>query len=165
MRRDMTDQPSTSALATANAIRRSLGDFARHMRSLRDDHGVSASKLSVLGWLRRAGRPLSASELARLEKLQPQSLTRIIAELHAEGFIECRKNSSDKRQLDIQISEKGTELLTRDARRQNEWLVAAMEDQMTNAERAVLSAAAEVLDRVCLSELRDKGATGLPGRT
>lgn len=150
----MADRSSSSTLAAANAIRRSFGDFARRMRALREDHGVSASKLSVLGRLHRAAGPTSATELARLEKLQPQSLTRIIAELESEGLIERKQNASDRRQLDIQLSAKGAELLIQDARRQNEWLTAAMEHQMTSAERAVLAVAAEVLDRIGRSEIQ-----------
>jgi DNA-binding MarR family transcriptional regulator len=150
----VADHSSSSTLATANAIRRSLADFARRMRALREDHGVSASKLSLLGRLHRTAGPTSATELARFEKLQPQSLTRIIAELESEGFIERKQNASDRRQLDIQLLAKGAELLIQDARRQNEWLTAAMEHQMTSAERAVLAVAAEILDRIGRSEIQ-----------
>jgi len=147
----MTNSPP-STFAAANAIRRSLGDFARCLRALREDHGVSASKLSILGRLHHAAGPMSASALARLERLQPQSLTRIITELESEVFIEKKQTASDRRKLDIQILEKGPKLLTRDARRQNEWLTAAMA-QMTPAERAVLAVAAEVLDRIGRNEM------------
>ena len=157
----MTDRSTSSTLAMANAIRRSFGDFARRMRALRENHNVSASKLSVLGRLHRAAGPMSATALARLENLQPQSLTRIIAELESEGFIEKKQNVSDRRQFDIQLLAKGTELLIQDARRQNEWLTAAMDHQMTPAERAVLAVAAEVLDRIGGSEIQS--ATTEPG--
>jgi DNA-binding MarR family transcriptional regulator len=143
----MTDL-ALDRLASANQIRRRLADFARQMRALRAAHGVSASKLSVLGRLLRAGLPLSATQLARLEKLQPQSLTRIIAELDADGFIVRRQNESDRRHLDIEISEKGRELLVRDALRQNQWLAGAMEDKLSPAERAVLALAVEMLERL-----------------
>ncbi len=135
-------------LASANLIRRRLADFARQMRALRDAHGVSASKLSALGRLLRAGHPLSATELARLERLQPQSLTRIIAELEIDGLIVRRQNETDRRQLDIEISEKGRELLFRDAHRQNQWLAGAMEEKLTPAERAFLALAVGLLDRL-----------------
>jgi DNA-binding MarR family transcriptional regulator len=144
----MTGVASSSPLAAANHIRRSVANFARRMRAMRDDHGVSASKLSALGRLQRAGRPLRATELARLERLQPQSLTRIIADLEGDGFIVRRQNEHDRRQFDIAISQAGTELLTRDARRQNKWLAGAMADKLTPAERAILALAAELLDRL-----------------
>ena len=144
----MTDAVPAGSLAAANLLRRSLSDFARRMRGLRDAHGVSASKLSVLGRLYRAGRPLSATELARLERLQPQSLTRIIADLETDGFILRSRNESDARQLDIAISEAGSMLLMRDAHRQNIWLAKAMDERLTPAERAILALSAELLDRL-----------------
>ncbi len=135
-------------IGTANLIRRSLADFARRMRSMRADHGVSASKLSVLGRLVRAGRPLTATDLAALERLQPQSLTRIIADLDENGFIVRTQNPQDRRQLDIAISSAGLDLIHADARRQSEWLADAMANQLTPAERAILVLAAELLDRM-----------------
>lgn len=144
----MPDPAPASALAAANLVRRSLADFSRHMRALREDHGVSAAKLSALGRLRRADRAMTASELASLEGLQPQSMTRIIAELDSLGLIARRQNESDRRQIDIVITSKGTDLLVRDARRQNEWLARAMTDRLTPAERAILALAAELLDRL-----------------
>jgi DNA-binding MarR family transcriptional regulator len=149
----MTDDGLPSLSATANHIRRSLGDFARRMRTLREDHGVSASKLSALGRLRRAGHPLSATELARLERLQPQSVTRIIADLEADGLIIRRQNESDRRQLDIAITKAGIEILTRDARRQNEWLARAITEKLTPAERAIVALAADLLERLADSDV------------
>lgn len=144
----MTDAAPPSLSATANRIRRSLADFARRIRALREDHGVSASKMSALGRLHRAGHPLSATELARLERLQPQSVTRTIADLEADGLIIRRQNERDLRQFDIAISKAGIKLLTRDARRQNEWLARTMTEKLTPAERAVLARAADLLDRL-----------------
>lgn len=144
----MSDFLPPGPLAAANLVRRSLADFARRMRSMRGDHGVSASKLSILGRLARAGRPLTATELAALERLQPQSLTRIIADLDANGFIVRTQNAQDRRQLDIAISQAGLDLILADARRQSRWLADAMTHQLTPAERAILLLAAELLDRM-----------------
>ncbi|QNQ09980.1 MarR family winged helix-turn-helix transcriptional regulator [Sphingomonas alpina] len=132
----------------ANPIRRSLSDFARRMRSLRVDHGVSAAKLSVLGRLLRADGPLTATDLAALERLQPQSLTRIIADLDELGFITRRQGERDRRQIEIEITAAGSELIRRDAHRQNLWLAQAMTERLTPAERAMLRLAAELLDRL-----------------
>jgi DNA-binding MarR family transcriptional regulator len=132
----------------ANPIRRSLSDVARRMRSLRADHGVSAAKLSVLGQLLRAGAPLTATDLAALERLQPQSLTRIIADLDEQGFITRRQSEKDRRQIEIGITAAGTALMRRDAHRQNLWLAQAMAERLTPAERAMLDLAAELLDRL-----------------
>lgn len=158
----MTETLASSTLGAAHLIRRSLTQFARRLRELRVPHGVSASKLSVLGQLHRAGGPLTASELAQRERLQPQSLTRIIAELEAKALIERTQSQADRRQLDIAISQAGVELLAVDARRQNQWLAEAMANRLTPAERAILALAGELLDRMADHELVDPDAPERP---
>jgi DNA-binding MarR family transcriptional regulator len=117
---------------------------------------VSGSKLSILGWLARGERPLTASRLAELERLQPQSLTRIVAELEGAGLIRRRQDETDRRQLLIEITAEGSDLLAEDARRQNRWLAEAMLAKLTGAERDILLVAARLLDELTAED-------GLPG--
>ena len=144
----MTEFRSPEPIETANLIRRALTDVTRRMRSLRPDHAISGSKLSLLGRLVRADRPMTATELAALERLQPQSLTRIIADLEAASLIERRPRDNDRRQLDIAITPAGVEVIRAHAHARNMWLADAMEKRLTPAERAILVLAAELLDRV-----------------
>ena len=153
----MTEFRSPEPIEAANLIRRALADFTRRMRSLRPDHEISASKLSLLGRLVRADRPMTATELATLERLQPQSLTRIIADLEAERLIERRPRASDRRQLDIAITPAGAETIRAHAHTRNVWLADAMEKKLTRAEQAILVLAAELLDRMA-----DHEGTDLP---
>jgi DNA-binding MarR family transcriptional regulator len=135
-------------LREADGLRRSLSRIARELRKLRADHGISASKLSVLGRLHRAGGPLTAVDLARQERLQPQSLTRIIAELDERGLVSRRPDETDRRQVLIDIAPPGRELLVLDARAQNAWLAASMDTKLTGTEQALLILAAKLLDRL-----------------
>jgi DNA-binding MarR family transcriptional regulator len=135
-------------LREANHVRRSTAALSRRLRAKRAPHGVSGSKLSILGWLARAQRPLTASGLAELERLQPQSLTRIVAELDAGGLIHRWQDETDGRQLLIEITTKGSDLLAEDARRQSRWLAEAMLRKLTLAERDVLFIAARLLDEL-----------------
>jgi DNA-binding MarR family transcriptional regulator len=144
----MTDFAAPDSLATANLIRRGLSAIGRQMRSLRADHGITPAKLSMLGRLERAGRAMTASELAALERLQPQSLTRIIADLAESGFIARTPRTSDRRQIDIAITPEGSSLIRRDARAQTLWLADAMETHLNPAERTILALAADLLDRI-----------------
>lgn len=139
-------------LSEANHVRRSAAALSRRLRAKRAPHGVSGSKLSILGWLARGGRPLTASRLAELERLQPQSLTRIIAELDTAGLIRRRQDETDRRQLLIEITAKGYDLIAEDARRQNRWLAEAMSRKLTRAERDVLLIAARLLDELTAEE-------------
>lgn len=147
----MRDENEEELFRRAHRLRRANAALARRLRALRADHGVPAAKLSLLGWLERAGRPLTASRLAELERLQPQSLTRTIAELDAAGLIQRREDESDRRALLIEITQKGHELVAEDALRQNQWLADAM-IKLTRAERGVLAIAALLLEQLVEEE-------------
>jgi DNA-binding MarR family transcriptional regulator len=153
---DGTSPPAFSAeeLRAADSLRRSLAGLSRRLRRLRADHGVSAAKLSVLGQLHRAGRALTAVDLARLEQLQPQSLTRIIAELDERGLVSRAPDVNDRRQILIGLTQAGRDLLVADAREQTLWLAAAMAEKLTGTEMALLSMAGALMDRVAQKEDR-----------
>ena len=131
----------------ATAIRRSVTRLARRLRLERVPHGVSASKLIVLGHLLRNG-VTTAKELAALEHVQPQSLTRILVELERARLIHREQAETDRRQVHITITQNGRDLLVRDAERQDEWLGRVMAAVLTDAERDVLSIAGRLLTRL-----------------
>jgi DNA-binding MarR family transcriptional regulator len=156
--------PSEEDVKGATKVRRSVTHLARRLRGLRSDHGISGSKLAILGWLFRGGKPMTATDLARLERLQPQSLTRIIAELDEQGLI-CRTPAEeDRRQILIEITQAGRELLVVDAYRQNQWLMEIMAARLTKAEREILAVAADLLDKLA-SEPIDPDQITEPDRT
>jgi DNA-binding MarR family transcriptional regulator len=139
---------SGETVRSADAIRRATTRLARKLRRLRAPHEVSAAKLSILGQLYRAGRDLTAVDLARLENLQPQSLTRIIAELDERGLVARKADETDRRQILIRITASGRDLLVEDAKRQNAWLAQCIETRLTGTEQALLQLAAELLARL-----------------
>ena len=149
----MADEIPKELLAHASTLRHSTAALSRRLRALRADHGISASKLSVLGWLARARRPLTASELAQLERLQPQSLTRVLAELEEAALIHRHEDASDRRRQLIGVTIKGLELLAEDVRRQTRWLAESMSSKLTGAERDLLLIAAALFDRLTAPEI------------
>ena len=157
----MAADPDEGLLDEANHVRRSTAALLRRLRTKRAPHGVSGSKLIILGWLARARRPLTASRLAELERLQPQSLTRIVAELDGDGLIRRRQDEIDRRQLLIEITAKGFDLLAEDARRPNRWLAEEMSRKLTRAERDMLLVAARLLDELTAEE-ELLGSAGTP---
>ncbi len=139
----------------ATSIRRGVTQLARLLRRLRAAHGLSAAKLALLGHLFRAGGPLAAIDLARLESLQPQSLTRLIAELEQDGLIMRRRADDDRRQVEISIAPAGEALLKADARRQDAFLGRVMVERLTEPEIEILRLAGHLLTR-----LTDQTAAG-----
>jgi DNA-binding MarR family transcriptional regulator len=101
----------------------------------------------VLGHLHRDGA-LTPSALAQAEAVQPQSLTRLLADLEAAGLALRRQDPRDGRQYLIGITPEGRETLRRDAQAQAAWLARAMEAQLTAAEQGVLRLAAGLMDRL-----------------
>jgi DNA-binding MarR family transcriptional regulator len=140
----MTESP----MRTADAIRRVVAMVQRRLRTLRAEHGVSASKLVILGRLNRAAAPLPATELARLERLAPQSVTRMMADLETSKFITRTPCETDRRQTLVAITQEGRKLLAADAHRQNTWIAGALAANFSETERGLLTLAAPLLDRL-----------------
>ena len=138
---------SDASRKDANALRQAVSRMARRLRDLRAASGLGPSKLSILGLLMRAESPLTIGELARLERLQPQTLTRIVAELEAEGLIAREVDPHDRRQLPMSITAAGRDLMIADARRQNAWLLEALHG-LSETERGVVALAAAILERL-----------------
>jgi DNA-binding MarR family transcriptional regulator len=138
---------SEEVLRVARAVRRGVASLARRLRTERPAHGVSSSKLSVLGRLGRGG-PLTATDLAAAERIQPQSLTRLLADLEERALITRRQDEIDRRQLLIEISAAGTELLAQDVRQQAAWLARALSSVLSPVERELLHLAAQLMQRL-----------------
>jgi DNA-binding MarR family transcriptional regulator len=144
----MGEQPALEndqTLKMARVIRRSVHRIARRLRAERSTHDLSMSKRSVLGRLFRDGS-LTATDLAAQERIQPQSLTRLIADLEKRGLITRHQGEFDRRQLQIEITREGRDLLVRDANQQDKWLAAAMTSSMTSVEREFLTLGARLLE-------------------
>ncbi|MBI3970361.1 MAG: MarR family transcriptional regulator [Chloroflexi bacterium] len=121
--------------------------LARRLRAERPDDGVTLAKLNVLGHLQPVGA-LTAGEIAALERAQPQSLTRVLAELEAEGLITREQDQADRRRSILRITPEGTRELVRNMRRRDVWLASAMASALTPTERELLKLTAGLLDRL-----------------
>ena len=141
-------KPAPHTAQAATSIRRGVTQLARHLRRFRANHKLSAAKLALLGHLYRSHGPLTANDLARLESLQPQSLTRLIADLEQEGLILRQRAQADRRQIEIKITQKGHALLITDARRQDAWLGQVMTSTLTEMEIEILRLAGQLLARL-----------------
>jgi DNA-binding MarR family transcriptional regulator len=128
--------------------------LGRRLRSERPDSTVSLSALSLLSTLHRSG-PMPAARLAQAERLQPQSLSRLIAQLDREGLIARRPGKEDRRTLILEITEAGRRALSRDMTARRAWLEGAMRKVLVPGEREMLAHAA-----VAMLRLADEGAEG-----
>lgn len=131
----------------AVSILQAILALGRRLRSERPEGAVTLSAISLLGTLRRLG-PMSATKLAAEERLQPQSLTRMVARLEKDGLIERQRSRDDRRAVTIALTEKGRSVLAEDLRSRLKWLQASMAEALSDEERASLIAAAGAMQRL-----------------
>ena len=133
------------ALAAAE-IRQGATRLSRRLRSERPPGGLSSSKLSVLSHLLHSS-PATAGEVAAADHQQPQSLTRVLAELERERLITRTRDEHDRRQSLLSITHEGRQALRRDMAQRDEWLAVALTG-LTETERDLLRLAARLMDRI-----------------
>jgi DNA-binding MarR family transcriptional regulator len=134
-------------IAEAAAIRDGVLRLSRRLQGERSTSGLSLTKISMLGHLTRRG-PLSPSALAAADRLQPQSVTRVLAELVRDGLAQRFPDPADGRQHRLRITVAGRAALVEDMRQRDEWLAGALARELTAAERALLAEAADLLARL-----------------
>jgi DNA-binding MarR family transcriptional regulator len=145
---------SSETLETAARLRRSLANLNRRLRPESRVLGLSTAKHSVLGLLYRDG-PMTAKELAQSEGVQPQSMTRVLADLEDAGLVLRKQDESDRRQFQLEITAGGRDLLMEDSRNRARWLATAMEERLTVFERELLRLSIQLLDKLTEVPLPD----------
>jgi DNA-binding MarR family transcriptional regulator len=140
--------------AAAQAVRRATLRLSRRLQAERDQRALSLTKISVLGHLLRTG-PMSAGALAAADRLQPQSLTRVLADLERDGLIERVPVTTDRRQHRFSLTDAGRAAGAADMRRRDEWLARAIEQTLTPVERNLVVLAAELVDRLASADPYD----------
>jgi DNA-binding MarR family transcriptional regulator len=130
----------------ADALRGPLLWLTRLLRQQRSDTSVPIGQLAALGTVFQHG-PLSAGELAELERVQPPSMTKTIAAMEERGLVSRTAHPTDRRQVVISVTPAGRDLVlsTRVARTQ--WLARQLATLSAN-ERATLRAAVPILEKL-----------------
>lgn len=135
------------ARSTAGALRHGMAQLGRRLRAERVNNGLSRSRLSLLNLLVLNG-PMTASAMASAERLQPQSLTRMLSRLESDGLIVRSPDDEDRRQVRIDITREGVAVLDEDNYRRETWLAKAMAERLTPTERELLRLAAGLMERL-----------------
>ncbi|MGX7723724.1 Rv0880 family HTH-type transcriptional regulator [Rhodococcus pyridinivorans] len=95
--------------------------LTRHLRGRRTDSRVSLTQISAMATLAQEGA-MTPGALAARERVQPPSMTRVIASLHELGLVERTPHPTDGRQIIVTLSEAGSELLADEAQAREVWL-------------------------------------------
>ena len=146
----MTLQQRTDA-TLATALRISVSRLARRLRVERlvpelAEPALSDTQLAALATLERHGA-MTPGELAEHEKVQPPSMTRVIAALADWELVTRSPDPTDRRQVILSVTSSGRELVQQVRRRREVWLARRLAE-LTPQERAALLAAAPILEKL-----------------
>lgn len=141
-----TSANPSDVLEIATAIRQGTTRLARRVRTIRSTGALSTNKISVLSHLMRHG-PSTPGEVAASDRQQPQSLTRVFAELERDGLVIRAAHANDRRQSIITITDAGIGELERDVAERDVWLAGAL-GALTETERQVLRLAAALMEEL-----------------
>ena len=138
----------------ATAMRISVSRLARRLRVERlglggPETALSDIQLAALAALERKG-PMTPGELAEHEKVQPPSMTRVIAVLEERGLVLREPHSTDRRQVILTVTPDGRDLVQRVRRRREAWLAQRLQE-LTPEERQILRQAAPILEKISQS--------------
>lgn len=130
----------------ASSLRQSTLRLSRRLRAQRADMSVTVTQLMALGTLLKHG-PMSAGALAAHERVQPPSMTKILAALEEHGLAQRRQDPSDRRQIIVQATPAGEALLAQERMMREVWLAQRLAT-LTADERRLLAKATPLLQRL-----------------
>jgi DNA-binding MarR family transcriptional regulator len=148
-----TPQETRSDAGLASVLRISVTRLARRLRAERQSEGLepdlSDTQLAALAALERHSA-MTPGELADHEKVQPPSMTRVIAVLEERALVMRAPHASDRRQVVLTVTDYGREVVLQSRRLREAWLAKQLRG-LTPQERAALRAAAPVLEKLSQS--------------
>lgn len=137
-------RPSNQVASAAGELRLVLGQLVRRLRA---EYSFPVAQASVLSRLDREG-PQSTSTLAAAERMRPQSMAQTLAELETGGLIARRPDPADGRRVLIELTGPGRERVLEARGRRDDWLAAAIAEELDPDEQQTLLAAVPLLRRL-----------------
>ncbi|GAA3235858.1 MarR family transcriptional regulator [Dactylosporangium siamense] len=142
----MVRAPKITAAQLAAALRDSITRLNRRLRQARPIGDLTITQLSALTSLELNGA-LTPRELADAERVQPPTLTKIVAKLEERGLVQRTPHPTDGRQVILAATESGRAVILEHRRARDEWLAKQLA-ALTPEERETLGKAAEILGRI-----------------
>src|SRR5471030_235180 len=136
-----------SAAPLAAELRISLGKLIRRLREQTHPNDLTSAQKSVLLRLDRDG-PATVSALARAESVRPQSMRITVAGLEAMKAVSGKPDPTDGRQTLVDLTPGFRETLKASRAAKDDWLVRALQAQLSPQEQGELAAAVKLLQRL-----------------
>ena len=149
-----TGKGATVAATTDAEVARLRVALARLARRLRQEamavDDVTPSQVSAMASLGLLGRA-TLGELAVAERVQPPSMTRIVAKLEESGFVSRTVDPTDRRFVRVELTAAGEEFLERSRTRRDAYLAGRVAG-LDPDDRALLIDALPILERLLEGE-------------
>lgn len=120
--------------------------LTRHLRGRRTDAQISLTQLSALATLSRDGS-MTPGALAARERVQPPSMTRVIASLSELHLVKRDPHPTDGRQVIVSLSESGQALMEDEASAREAWMTEQLSG-LTGAQLDVLRQAVGIMKQI-----------------
>jgi len=146
-----------SGTETGSALRLAVLRLSRRLRQESTGSGeITPSQMSALVVLSQHGE-LTLGELAAIERIAPPSMTRIAVRLEANGLLERRPDSADRRVARVAISPAGLALLQQNRARGDAFVTKRVR-ALSAEEQEVLARAVPILERLAADEGSSRGS-------
>jgi DNA-binding MarR family transcriptional regulator len=119
----------------------------RRLRQSSPDDALTLPESSTLSRLERGG-PASSSELARYDRISPQSMGVTVAALEDRGLIERDRDPEDGRRIVLSITEAGRQLIHDKRGARTGQIAAALGDGFSGGELTQLMTVVPLLERL-----------------
>ncbi|HEY6496510.1 MAG TPA: MarR family transcriptional regulator [Trebonia sp.] len=137
----------TDVSEVAGALRVAVGRIVRKLKQAPDEGGLTLAESSAVSRLERGG-PATSSDLARLERISPQSMGVTVAALLERGLIERSRDPQDGRRIVLSITKEGQQTVHNKRGARTEQIASALRNGFTETELKQLLAAASLLERL-----------------
>jgi DNA-binding MarR family transcriptional regulator len=131
----------------AAALRTAIGLLYRRLKQSALNDELTLAESSTLSRLERGG-PASASELARHDRISPQSMGVTVAALEDRGLVERSRDPEDGRRIVLAVTDAGRQLIHDKRGARTSMIAAALGDGFSPDELNRLMAAVPLLERL-----------------
>jgi DNA-binding MarR family transcriptional regulator len=133
--------------ATATRLRVSMGAFRRRAHETATEGDLTGPQLTALSRLDRFG-PATTAELARREQISPQAMGATVASLEQRGLVARVPDATDGRRSILALTPAGQTAIHSGRSAIADRIAAALEESFSSQERAILEAAAPLIERL-----------------
>ncbi|MDF0529355.1 MarR family transcriptional regulator [Tsukamurella sp. 8F] len=139
--------PADSAFRAALDLRAVTSRLRRRIMAITDTDELTPGQASVLMRIAR-GEAMTASALARAERVTPQSMTVTVAALQRAGYVTRTADPGDGRRQLLEATEAGRARVDGALDAGRAWLETALAEQYSEDERQTIIAAMTLVERI-----------------